>query len=90
LTTGRIAAAHGRFSGIRQMAPICTQPNTWFLGLTRVQIPNDIALGSAVFAQLAAEGHYTLQRAPLKLPPPSMGDLNHHLTRLSSRLLHKY
>jgi len=24
LVTGRIAAAHGRFSGIRQVAPVCT------------------------------------------------------------------
>jgi len=31
LTTGRIAAAHGRFSGIRQVALECTPPNTCFL-----------------------------------------------------------
>jgi len=24
LTIGRIATAHGRFSGIRQVAPVCT------------------------------------------------------------------
>jgi len=24
LTAGRIAAAHGQFNGIRQMAPVCT------------------------------------------------------------------
>jgi len=29
---GRIAAAHGRFDGIRQVAPVCTPPNTCFLG----------------------------------------------------------
>jgi len=29
---GCIAAAHGRFSGIRQMAPLCTLPNNAFLG----------------------------------------------------------
>ena len=27
LTTGRIAATHGRFNGIRQVAPVCTPPN---------------------------------------------------------------
>ena len=27
LTTGRIAAAHGRFNGIRQVAPACTRHN---------------------------------------------------------------
>ena len=32
LTTGRIAAAHGRFSGIRKVATVCTPPNTSFLG----------------------------------------------------------
>jgi len=33
-TAGRIAAARGRFSSIRQVAPVCTPPNTWFLGPT--------------------------------------------------------
>jgi len=28
------------------------EPNTWFLGLTRVRAPNGISIGSAVFAQL--------------------------------------
>jgi len=32
LTTGRIAAAHRRFSGIRQMTLSCTRCNTCFLG----------------------------------------------------------
>jgi len=32
LTKGRIAAAHGRFSRIRQMAPVCTPSNTYFFG----------------------------------------------------------
>jgi len=36
LTTGRIAAAHEQFSGIRQVAPVRTSPNTCFLGPTRV------------------------------------------------------
>jgi len=62
LTTGRIAAAHGRFSGIRQVSPVCNPPNTCFLGPTRVQILNGISIGSAVFAQLTAESRYILQR----------------------------
>jgi len=31
---------------------IWTPSNTWFLGPTRVHIPNDITIGSAVFAGL--------------------------------------
>ena len=54
MTTGRIAAAYGRLSGIRQVAPVCTPRNTWFLGpirvgTTRVLNPNGISIGSAVF-----------------------------------------
>jgi len=45
--------------------------------------PNGISIGSAIFAKLTAEGHYTLQYAapsPLKLPPSnSHGDVNLHL-----------
>ena len=32
---GCIAAAHGWFSGIRQVAPVCTPPNTCFLRPTK-------------------------------------------------------
>jgi len=45
LTQGRIAAAHGSFSRIRWMALMCT-----FFGLTRVYLPNNISIGSAVSA----------------------------------------
>jgi len=38
LASGRIAAAHGRFRRIRQMAPMYTPTNTWFLGPTIVHI----------------------------------------------------
>ena len=55
LTTGRIAAAQRRFNGICQVAPVCTPPDTCFLGPTRVHNPNCISIGSAVFAQLTAE-----------------------------------
>jgi len=83
LTIGRMAAAHGRFSGIRHVAPVCTAPNTCFLEPIRVQIPNDISIGSAVFAQLTAESRYTLQRAaPLLLKiAPSHGGSEPHLIR---------
>ena len=49
---GRIAAAHGRFNRIRQVATIFTQCNTCFLGPTRVHSPNGIEIRSAVFAGL--------------------------------------
>jgi len=67
---GRIAAADGRFNRIRQMAPMCTPSNTCFPEATRVHITNGISIGSAVFAQLTAEGPlYTLQwDAPSKFP----------------------
>jgi len=52
LTKGRIAAAHGWFNGIQQVAPVCTP--TSFSGPTRVPIRNSISIGSAVFAQLTA------------------------------------
>ena len=54
LTTGRIAAALGRFSGIHQVAPACTPSNTCFVGLTRVHNPNGISIGLAIFALLTA------------------------------------
>ena len=55
MTKVRIAAAHGRLSCIRQVAPVCTPPNTSFLGFTRVHQPNGITIGAAIFAQLTAE-----------------------------------
>ena len=51
-------------------------PNTYFLGPTRLQIPNGIAIGSAVFAQLTAECPYILKRAalsPFKIAPSRGG-----------------
>ena len=54
LTKGRIAAAHERFSGIRQVALVCT-PHTCFLASTQVHNPNGTSIGSAIFAQLTAE-----------------------------------
>jgi len=86
-------AAHGSVVGHARACPfpeklrLCMQrprllSNTWFLGPSRVRIPNGISSGSAVFAQRTAESRYTLQRAalsPLNLPL-SAGDLNLHLT----------
>jgi len=74
---GRITAVHGWFSGIRQVAPVCTPRNTCFLGPTRVHNPNGIWIDSAIFTQLTAERPCTLQWAALslsKLPLPT-GDL---------------
>jgi len=34
LTASRIAAAHGRFNGIRQVEPVCILPQMCFLGPT--------------------------------------------------------
>jgi len=58
LSTSLIAAAHGRFNGIRQVVPLCTPPNSCFLRPTRVQIRNGIWIGSAVFLHLTAECPY--------------------------------
>ena len=54
MTTGGIAVVHIRFSGIRQVAPVCTPSNTWFLGPTQVLNPNGISVGLAIFAGLTA------------------------------------
>jgi len=47
----RIAAAHGRFYRIRQVAPMCT-PDQYTVPWTRLSIPNCISIGSAGFARL--------------------------------------
>ena len=53
MTTGRIATAHGWFSGIRRWSQCAPPHNTCFIGPTRAQIPNGISIGLAVFAGLA-------------------------------------
>jgi len=40
---------------------VCTPPNTYFLGPSRVQNANGISISSADFVQLTAEIYYTLQ-----------------------------
>ena len=61
---------------------IWTPCNTWFIGPIRAQNSNDIAIGSAVFAQMTAECSYTFAMGhpfpSWKLPLP-MGDLDPHL-----------
>ena len=52
LTQGRIAAAHGRFNHIHQLAQMCTPvSHMCFLGLTGVHIQHGISIASAIFAQ---------------------------------------
>ena len=59
---GRIVAAHGRFNGISQVAPVCTGPNTCFLGSIRVHTPNGISIGWAVLAGLSTVTHQQSDR----------------------------
>ena len=61
---GGVAAAHGRFNRILQMAPMCTPSNTCFLVYTRVHIPNDIAIGSQVYAGLTIVTDRPTDRPP--------------------------
>jgi len=49
------------FARLRQCAPRLKRAS---LDLPGVHIPNDISIGSAVFAQLTAECHRNLQWAP--------------------------
>jgi len=61
--------------GCANMHPHATK---CFLGRTGVHIPNEISIGSAIFAQLTAESSYTLQWAasfPIKIAPLH-GDLD--------------
>jgi len=52
---GRIAATHGRFNRILQVAPMCASSNTCFLERTaRAHNPNSILIGSAVVADLTS------------------------------------
>jgi len=52
LTQSHIAAAHGSFSGIRQVAPVCTPPKTCFLQPSQLHNPNGISIGSTFFHSL--------------------------------------
>jgi len=49
MTTGRIAVAHGQFSGIRWVVLGAPHLNAWFLELIGAHNPNGILIGSAVF-----------------------------------------
>jgi len=79
------------------------ESNTYFLGLTRVQIPNSVSISSTAFAQLTAESLYSTtghSLFPLKLPLP-IGDMAPRLihgslgpsepkTHTVSRLVHPF
>ena len=51
--------------------------NTWFPSLTRLNVPNSISIGSAVFAELTTERPYMGHPFPSKLPI-SMGRSEPH------------
>ena len=55
-------------------APVCTAPNTCFLGPTRVHNPNGISISSAIFAQLTAECRRTFPVYSPKNWPFGWGD----------------
>jgi len=80
LRTGLIAAAHGQFTNIRQVATVCISPNTRFLGPTRVKLSNGISIGSAVLhssRHRVALLYNEPSLFPLKLPLP-MRELDLH------------
>ena len=64
LATVRIAAEHGSFNRIRQVALICAPSNTWFIGPTRFCPQNDISIGSRTHAQITLR-----QKHPYECPP---------------------
>jgi len=101
LIHGRIAVAHGRFSRIRQVAPMCRPMWTHWRNLAnKVELVLPLAhrsphpkqqidrksIASAVSAQLTAESPSTLQWATLSPKiAPSHGDLDPHLIHDSLR-----
>jgi len=80
---GRIPAAYGRFNRIHQVALMCTPSNTCFLWPTRVHVPKDISIGSAVFAPLTAECPYIYSTMGRPFPPEqcplALGDFDPRL-----------
>ena len=76
----RIAATHGWFSGICQVATVCTPPIICFLGPIWVHNQNGISIGSPIFAQLMAECSWAClgMSFPQKLPL-GMGRSGPHL-----------
>ena len=74
LTTGRIAAAHGRFNGFARWRLCAPKPNTCFIGLTRFQIPNTISIVHWLSRFCTVHGRYSLyfttgRPFPLKIAP---------------------
>ena len=81
MTRGRIAATYGRFSGIHQVAPVCTPPNTCFLGPTRVRPQTASRLVQPFFhssPQSVPILYNGSHLPPLKIPPSHKG-VNSHL-----------
>jgi len=66
MTTGRVAAAHVDGSMAFARWRQCAAHLKWFLGPTRVQIPNDSSIGSIVLHS-SRQSRYALQQAAL--PP---------------------
>jgi len=54
LTTDSNEAAHGRFSRIRQVAPMCSHVKHASFGLPEHD-PNNVSIGLVIFAQLTSE-----------------------------------
>ena len=86
----RIAAVDGSFNVIRQVTATCPPMRAHWRHLAsmiehllhpcRVHNPNVIWISSAVFAQMTAECHYTLQWSacfPLKIAPPMLARRRH-------------
>jgi len=85
---GWIATAHGRFSHVHQVAPMCTSSNTCVFGQTWIHIPKSYPQVQLFFAQLMADSPHTLQwAAPFlsKMPLP-MGDLDPHLVPVPTQV----
>jgi len=80
----RIATAHERFNGIRQVASVCTTSNASLP--TRIHNPNGISIDSAVFEQITA----LRQRVAIIYngPPPTPLKLPHFIEDLDPHLIH--
>jgi len=80
-----MAAAHEQFNGIRQVAPVCTPPNTCFLGPPKptTQTASRSVQPFLHSSRQSVVGHIGAYPSPSKLPL-DVGDLDSHLTRRGS------
>ena len=77
---GRITATHGRFSHIRQVAPVCTRSNLCFLGCPQVHTSNGVSIQP--FLHSSQQIVFTVYNGPSLSPsklPLCMWDLDAHL-----------